>query len=537
MTGLFIRFYVCVLVVLSLAWYIHGSVLQRRADADRARVVVAAHRGGALLLAGELDAVPPASRPEALNSLRQLFAYPVEILPVSELPASLQRQIAQGGDVVYASDDDQTAVCAALSTRAEVVRLGPFPSYRLREIEESLGGWMRLTAQTLESTPTVDRTAVLQRLAERFAFPLALLESTDELSAAPRQRILDGEDVVFFPDGNENWFAATPLRDSKQMLVFGPFPQFDQIEHKAATTTLALVLLPVALAIALLLRPVARQLLYVERATKAIAGGNLSARVDERRVHSARSLAQSFNQMAARTESLVRTQRELLQAVSHELRTPLSRMRFAIELIASATTDSERQPRLEALDAATEELDALVGELLNYVRAEATEPLCNREAIAVKAAIRQLIARFATLFPAIHFEVQEHQAPSEITVFADPGAFQRAIGNLLSNAGRFANSQVRLTVCSSNGVTTIDVDDDGKGIPAAERERVFEPFVRLEDRSKSNIHGVGLGLALVRRIVTQHGGTVEALSSPLGGCLIRTTWPHPPLRQADIAAT
>ncbi len=73
------------------------------------------------------------------------------------------------------------------------------------------------------------------------------------------------------------------------------------------------------------------------------------------------------------------------------------------------------------------------------------------------------------------------------------------------------------------GATIVDIDDDGPGIPESEREHVFQPFVRLQGNSPDR--GVGLGLALVKRILAQHGGSVEALTSPLGGCRIRTTWP------------
>ena len=204
----------------------------------------------------------------------------------------------------------------------------------------------------------------------------------------------------------DRWFAVTPLSDGAEVVRFGPFPSFERTDQKAATTTLALVLLPVALAIALLLRPVARQLRHVEHAAQTIAAGDLTARVDERRVPSAKSLAHAFNDMASRTETLVRTQRELLQAVSHELRTPLSRIRFAIDLIATAKDDEERQRRLESLEAATEELDELVGELLSYVRAETTQPQFDLEPIALRL-FRVLIPKHAALHPAIQFDVDE----------------------------------------------------------------------------------------------------------------------------------
>jgi signal transduction histidine kinase len=261
----------------------------------------------------------------------------------------------------------------------------------------------------------------------------------------------------------------------------------------------------------------------VEHAAQAIAAGDLSARVDERRVRSARPLAQAFNNMASRTEALVRTQRELLLAVSHELRTPLSRMRFAIELIGGAKDDGERKRRLEELDTATEELDELIGELLSYVRMETTDPQLDREHISLRDTLEVLVTKHAALYPSIQFEVSEELGGEENTVVADRTGFQRAIGNLLSNAGRYAKSQVTIRAESDSGSVIVDVDDDGSGIPASERQRVFEPFVRLDD--SPNGRGAGLGLALVKRTVTQHGGSVEVLTSPLGGCRIRTKWP------------
>jgi two-component system sensor histidine kinase RstB len=308
--------------------------------------------------------------------------------------------------------------------------------------------------------------------------------------------------------------------DSETAIRFGPFQKFEDVEQKAATTTLALVLLPAAIAIALLLRPVATQLRHLENASKRIAGGDLSARVDERRMYSAKPLASTFNHMANRTESLVRTQRELLQAVSHELRTPLARMRFAIDLIGSSSSDAERQDKLASLEAATEELDGLVGELLSYVRLETAEPNLQRETVSLGEIMDSLMPRNAALFPDVTIEC----VGADAIVWADRRAFQRAIGNLLSNAAKHASRNVTVTAERLERETVICVDDDGPGIPEVDRRRVFEPFVRL-NRGQSKT-GVGLGLALVQRIMVQSGGTVEVHSSPAGGCRVRTTWPN-----------
>jgi len=525
MTWLFIRFYLCVLVVLFLAWYIHGAVLKRRADAETARVIVTAHRGGARLVASELNTSRPEDRKLVLQKLRKQFDYPVEVIASTDLSDSLQRQISAGDDVYYSRLEKRHCVVVALSGGAEVVRLGPFPNYDLPEIEQAIGGWMRLTADKLETVIGDERQAALAKMQERFDFPIEIAGHED-LPEWPRGRIARGEDVVFYsptPQPNDRWFAATPLSNGKEIVRFGPLPSFERIDQKAATTTLAIVLLPAALAIALLLRPVARQLRHVERAAKTIAAGDLSARVDQRRVRAAQPLAQAFNNMASRTEALVRTQRELLQAVSHELRTPLSRMRFAVELIETAKDDEQRKQRLQELDAATEELDELVGELLSYVRMETTEPQLDLEHFSLHETLDTLIPKFAALYPSIQFEAGDDTALDENVIVADRTGFQRAIGNLLSNAGQHAQSRVKIGLERTDEATIVNVDDDGEGISASERERVFEPFVRLA--GDANGKGAGLGLALVKRIVTQHGGTVDVQTSPLGGCRIRTTWP------------
>jgi two-component system sensor histidine kinase RstB len=208
--------------------------------------------------------------------------------------------------------------------------------------------------------------------------------------------------------------------------------------------------------------------------------------------------------------------------VSHELRTPLSRIRLAAELIETAADDEQRKQRLQSLDAATEELDELVDELLRYVRLETTPPRGDKERISLRGVLDTVIPKHAALHPAIQFQADEGITDDTILV-AEPMGLQRVLGNLLSNAGRFARGRVAIRAQSAAGVITIDVDDDGPGIPESERERVFQPFVRLQDDAPDR--GVGLGLALVKRIVAQHGGAVQALPSPLGGCRMRTTWP------------
>ncbi|MAR13797.1 MAG: two-component sensor histidine kinase [Blastopirellula sp.] len=525
MTRLFILLYIGVLAVLFVAWYIHSQVTDQRLAADRTRVFEEAHAGGARLVAKSVDEVDQERRPMMLADLGRSFGHPIQLMPLAELTPAVQRRFVADDDVVhYRMENGRDVVAALLADGENVVRLGPFPDYGYLEIEDAFKGWMRL-ATTRLALAKDDRQRMLSEMAQQFDVAIALVER-QEIPGGARLRLERGREVVFFlaPDasGEQRGFAASELEGHSEVFRCGPFPNFERGDDKAATTTLALVLLPAALAIALLLRPIARQLRRVEHAAKAIAAGDLTARVDEQQVGAAaKPLAQAFNHMASRTETMLRTQRELLQAVSHELRTPLARIHFAIDLIRSAPDDRHREERLHSLENASEELDDLVGELLRYVRLESDEDRFDVESLGLIPIVEQLLEKHAQVHPTISFEIG--QRPSDqVTVQADRAGFERALGNLIANAARFAERQVVIHILENEDSITIDIDDDGPGIPAGDRQRVFEPFVRLEDSG----HGVGLGLALVRRIVSKHGGSVAVQDSPLGGSRLQTGWPR-----------
>ncbi len=523
MTRLFLRFYAGVLIVLFLAWFIYGTVLEQRTESDLARVVIEAHGGGARLVAEKLSTTR--DRGVTLDSLRKRFGYPINVVTVNELPGNAGRQISRTNGIAFVRfGTEQIGIAASLHDNDQVVQLGPFPNRSLEGIEDSMRGWARIAAAKIEAASLDRREETLASLRNDFAVAIEVVDA-NKLPDWPQKRMQAGEQIAFYLESRDRSFAATPLSNTSKVVRFGPFPSFERNDRKAATTTLALVLFPAPIAIALLLRPVAGQLRQMENAAKAIAAGDLSTRVDERRMRSARPLAHAFNHMADRTESFVRTQRELLQAVSHELRTPLARMRFAIDLIEVAKDEPERLQRLASLDAATEELDELVGELLSYVRMETTAPKLDCEEVAIQEMFDVLISKFEALYPNIRFTC-ETEPDSVLFLTADRIEFQRAIGNLVSNAGRHAHTRVSITANHEHDTIIIDVDDDGPGIAEADRERVFDPFVRLDDGQETS--GAGLGLALVQRIVTKHGGAVSITTSPNSGCRVRTTWPTTP---------
>ncbi len=375
----------------------------------------------------------------------------------------------------------------------------------IQVIEEALGGGVRLAREKFIAAAPDEAPKVLDAIRSEFDYPLQIVAWDERpMSESLKARLHHGEVVLY---GNRI-LAALP--DDESLLDFGPLPEFARPNQTEILVGIGAIFGVAALAIAILLRPVVTQLQAIERTASAFSEGDLSARLDVTQTPKGIAFALAFNKMADRVETLLRSQRELLQAVSHELRTPLAKIRFATELIESSQTDDERRMRLESVNNATEKLDGLVSELLNYVRLESV--VATSELALVD--LRQLFLEVIDLHAPLHSAIDLRIECAEIWLWSNRASLSVAIGNLVSNAARFAESRVNVIAIRGEERVTIHVDDDGPGIPESQWERVFEPFVRLDESSQ---RGTGLGLALVQRITIRVGGHASVGTSPLGG--------------------
>jgi two-component system OmpR family sensor kinase len=241
------------------------------------------------------------------------------------------------------------------------------------------------------------------------------------------------------------------------------------------------------------------------RVARDLGEGRLQSRFDVRHARGeVRSLAEVMNGMAERIERQLKEQRELLAAVSHELRTPLARIRLLLELGRGGETSVLDQLEHEVL-----EMDALVGELLASARldfsAMARLPLDAGD-LGARALERASL-------PAALLEVQS----GPLSLEGDPTLLQRALSNLLENARVHGGGVTRLRVDGPDGVVRFSVEDAGPGLSGA-GDRVFHPFQRGETSD-----GLGLGLALVRRIAEAHGGSGFAENRAEGGARVGFT--------------
>ena len=281
-----------------------------------------------------------------------------------------------------------------------------------------------------------------------------------------------------------------------------------------------IVALALLLPIALWSRSHWQGLQSLSKVADEFGAGKLSARAHLRPSASIYPLAERINHMAGRIEGLLDAQRNLLHSVSHELRTPIARLEFGLELLRSAARDGALKNRIAGMEGDLAELNSLVNELLSMTRLDSRQAL--QQAEFGLAAMLQGCADLLEPPPA-RLDLDFGTGLGSIT--GDQRLLARAIGNLLRNAQKYGEGRVVLSARRAGATVEIAVEDDGPGIPEGERERVFEPFYRLDRSRDRATGGFGLGLSIAHKAVVLHGGTLNAGTSPLGGARFTITLP------------
>jgi len=269
------------------------------------------------------------------------------------------------------------------------------------------------------------------------------------------------------------------------------------------------------------LRPVE----HIRRAVTEITSADLSRRVPEPgTADEIGHLAQTMNDMLGRLDDSARRQRRFVADASHELRTPLAAIRTTLD-VGMAYPDRAPWPVIaERAAAQSARLEELIQQLLLLAKADERQLPARREAVDLAAVLHETVARL----PAHQVEI-ELRVGTNLPATGDAGHLDRLFRNIIDNALRYAASRVVITATASGHVARIQIDDDGPGIPAADRSRVFDRFVRLDISRERGTGTTGLGLAIAREIALAHHGEITLLERPGGGTRAVLTLP---LRQS-----
>ena len=221
-----------------------------------------------------------------------------------------------------------------------------------------------------------------------------------------------------------------------------------------------------------------------------------------------------------RQAHLARLRTEFVSGVSHELRTPLAQIRLLAELLAMDKPDSEAERRQAAriIDQEARRLSHLVQNVLNFSRFGRAAPRATPVRLELGEELRQVVGSFHPIAAAENVEVRTELQPG-IHALADPYSFRQIMINLLDNAVRYGGRERVVTVTSGvrDGVACVSVADQGPGVPEREQALIWEEYYRLERDAAAPRGGSGIGLAVVRELVRQQGGSVGVRNRIEGG--------------------
>ncbi|EBU9022549.1 two-component system sensor histidine kinase RstB [Salmonella enterica subsp. enterica serovar Ullevi] len=337
-----------------------------------------------------------------------------------------------------------------------------------------------------------------------------------KLDAATTQRLREGDIVAL--DDQYTFIQRIPR--SHYVLAVGPVPYLYFLHQMRLLdiALMALIAFSLAFPVFIWMRPHWQEMLRLESAAQRFGEGHLTERLHFDNGSSFERLGVAFNQMADNINALIASKKQLIDGIAHELRTPLVRLRYRLEMSENLTP-----PESQALNRDIGQLEALIEELLTYARLDRPQ---NELMLTEPDLPTWLLAHLQDVQ-----SVNPERAVNLLTcVIGDYGALDmrlmsRVLDNLLNNALRYSHTTVQVSLLLDGSQATLIVEDDGPGIEADARERIFEPFVRLDPSRDRATGGCGLGLAIVHSIALAMGGSVVCDESKLGGAKFSFRWP------------
>ena len=382
------------------------------------------------------------------------------------------------------------------------------------DVDRWLEATFHLVEAQLANTPPGERDAVVADIAETLGIGVQLLGRDDvHVQDTAAHRLPPLVDA----DGNTSYLHDAGAIDA--IIRLGPIP--------APKDSLLLDLLPplfylsIFIVVALWVRPILRDINVISGGAQRFAADYREPPSTAEQTTELTALAKNLDDMAARLHGVLRSQKELIAALSHEMRTPLARIRFALAVLGDKA-DDELRDKLAAMNDDVQEIDDLVASMLNYARLDHPDIEMRWQDVPGEA----WLGKIAEKAPSDTIRIEVHADAAPDTVPMDPRLMELALSNLLVNATKYAEQRVRCSLAQEGTDYVLIVEDDGKGIPEDEREKIFKAFTRIDDSRNRETGGYGLGLAVVARVAELHGGTATVEASPtLGGACFAIRWP------------
>jgi two-component system osmolarity sensor histidine kinase EnvZ len=401
---------------------------------------------------------------------------------------------------------------------------------RARQVAQQIASIVNLTRAALITADPSRRIELLRELSQEEGIQVYVGDPGERIASLPERpflRLVEREikrqlgaetRLATSRDGVRGAWVSFRI-DADDYWVFMPRSRLERADPLRWVGWGALVLLLSLVGAYLIVSRINRPLRDLTRAADEIGRGRNPPAIDESGPSEIRTLARAFNQMGTDLRRLDDERALLLAGVSHDLRTPLSRIRLGLEML-----DGKGDAALKAgLVQDIEDIDAAINQFLDFAR------VTEGEAIVAEGDLNAIARELRDRYTRAGKDVAAMLAPLPALPLR-PIAVQRLIANLVENALRHGAGPVEIMTTAEDGKAVVEVRDRGPGIPAADAERMLQPFTRLNAARTGT--GTGLGLAIVDRIARMHGGSVQLLARDGGGLRVRVEFSFGPTRNA-----
>lgn len=373
-------------------------------------------------------------------------------------------------------------------------------------------------AKQLNITPEQDLDDLTEQLASQFDLALSI-EPLANLALPAQLNTELGQSGKLLLQTSDTALLFKTLSNHPDMLLQMQIAQLRPVnENLEIALTLALYI-GVGISLALWLVPLTTRLSLLTRAAEDFGAGKLEKRIVPSKFSYIQDLELNFNRMAAQIETLVADNKLLAESLSHDLRTPVSCLRFGIEAAMDTHDVDKKSHYLERVEDELTRLESMLDAFLSYASMERKAQALLLEEVNLKDIVESCAIELEPLAAQNNINL-ERKVLCKSLVKIDPHWIQRAVTNLLSNAIDYAQEKVLIVLNEHSNKLTIEVHDDGPGVPHEKWDSIFSPFVTAEGSRNRQSNSYGLGLAIVSRVVHWHKGHVTVNQSKIlkGAC-------------------
>jgi two-component system sensor histidine kinase RstB len=525
MKNIFFRIYGCITIVallLTLAAYlVLGSINKSRFE----RYVIENVGGTFSLMVAGIVRHKTDKRKQWIEVVERLTGISLHVAPLIRSEGYNRLTLGQAEQVIYINSDPggkSAKIALPLSASSD-----EFVHMTIDSLNQTMG---RVTAllilNELGRHPRKERHQVLNTLDDNFSYSLNLLNrDVLQLDESQWRQLRRGDIVSSFNDaasGDPVINVYAKYGNSGRYLRLGPMQTFQWYPISIVLPLSLLVALMLLVTGYLLLHPLEKKLRMLEQGINNAGTSQAKPIVLVGRDGLTR-MADSVNKMVQRIDSLVGQQRQLTNDISHELRTPVARMMFRIENLIDQKLD-DKDENIIGLKKDVGTISEMIDEILTGAKLDHQKHIVI-STFDLRTEVIDMVEDLSIHYP--QCAISTELGLGGFIVEADKMLLLRAIRNLLSNACRYCESQVKISLFSRKSPLLLEkfeirVEDDGPGVPLDYREQIFNPFVRIDESRNRSSGGFGLGLSIVHKIVDLHDGEISVGSSEqLSGALFK----------------